>query len=228
MNNQEIHDFLKGVCHPLPVGSIAYWDWCNRVAHQLPANWLNTCQDVMDCVLVSPERTSLLLDVADKLDCINLASCSVFSALQDQVNNLQTTILAAVSFSVFTTQDSVTTVIPNNGQMRLTGLDWLRVLTQGADFVVWLPTTWLADNFALVWNSGTNQAEWRDPFAMTTGLIMNTMAPQISALSQQINTLAAMIPNGVSGVFTVANDWNAWEVSSITIVNWSVTNVTTI
>lgn len=134
-----ILDFLTKLPSPIPANAIPYWDWCDWTLITLPANGINSCEDVEACItaaggsfitwLLTSSNDSIVLNNGDII--INAV------VLQSLINvNLVGTLLtvgwttvdlnSAIQTAYFTIFDGAnSTQINFSDMLTLVWADWL-------------------------------------------------------------------------------------------------------
>jgi len=172
MTITSILDLLDSYPTPIPSWSIPYFDWCNWVTVVLPESWLNTCDDVQDCI--DREFISSILDLDSSLSVdwwqLHVVDSRVNSVITvDWTASMLTIWWTAVDLSDLLNEFSITFNDWSNSfsathldTIQLVWLDWLRLLATAPNQIrVWLPT-WAADMQVLTWDEENGVAYWNN------------------------------------------------------------------
>lgn len=168
-----LFELIDHLPNPVPSNAIPFYDGCRWTLISMPANGINTCQDVQSCI--DCNFISSLLNSSN--GSINILGCnltinptvmnSLISATFTSPNlTVWTTVvnlsnlLNAVYFDIY---DGVNTITINHtNTLNLMALDGLRFFVSWVNQVnIGLPSN-AQPNQVLTWNQDTGEAEWRN------------------------------------------------------------------
>jgi len=165
-------DLLDNYPNPLPEGSIPYFDWCDWITVVLPQWWINTCNDVQDCITESFIMSLINVDSSLSVSWWSLSVSDTWINENITVNwtspNLtvgNTTLDLSTlldEFSLTFNDWSNSFSVSHSDTIMLEWLDWLRFLATSPNRLqIWLPT-WAWDKQVLTWNADTWEAYWNN------------------------------------------------------------------